>query len=175
MMLFTPSMTTESSQLAYIALGSNLGNSEIILHEVFRRLEVFSQKPLLRSSLWKTTPVDCPPDSPPFLNAAAVLDPFPGETPESLLEKLQFLEREFGRTPKIIHNEARPLDLDLLAFGTESRATPRLTLPHPRAHQRRFVLVPLAEIAPGLILPGQTKSATDLLASLRTDEQIEKA
>jgi 2-amino-4-hydroxy-6-hydroxymethyldihydropteridine diphosphokinase len=102
------------------------------------------------------------------------LFPCENETPESLLAKLQTLEKEFGRTPKKILNEPRPLDLDLIAFGNEIRNSPELILPHPRAHLRKFVLAPLAEIAPGFILPGQKKSVRELLEELRTDEVVEK-
>ena len=73
-----------------------------------------------------------------------------------------------------MRNEPRPLDLDLLAFGGETRATPALTLPHPRAHQRRFVLAPLAELAPDLVLPGQARSVAALLAALRSDEALRR-
>jgi 2-amino-4-hydroxy-6-hydroxymethyldihydropteridine diphosphokinase len=69
-------------------------------------------------------------------------------------------------------NEPRTLDLDLIAFGAEIRNTPKLVLPHPRAHQRRFVLQPLAEIAPDLVLPRQTKAVLELLAELQTDEAL---
>jgi len=70
-----------------------------------------------------------------------------------LLQKLRALEKEFGRTSKKVLNEPRSLDLDLIAFGTETRNSPELILPHPRAHLRRFVLQPLGEIAPDFILP----------------------
>ena len=69
-------------------------------------------------------------------------------------------------------NEPRPLDLDLIAFGTETRDRPELILPHPRAHLRRFVLQPLSEIAPDLILPGQAKSVLDLLCDLPEAETV---
>ena len=85
------------------------------------------------------------------------------------MRKLQALEKEFGRQRKKILNEPRPLDLDLIAFGREVRASPELTLPHPRAHKRRFVLQPLSEIAPGLRLPGQSKTVGELLAALAPD------
>jgi 2-amino-4-hydroxy-6-hydroxymethyldihydropteridine diphosphokinase len=156
----------EAGGLAIIAFGSNLGDSARILQEASLKLQQFSDEPLLRSSLWQTTPVNCPPGSPMFLNTVAGLVPRAGETPESLLAKLQALEKEYGREEKKVPNEPRPLDLDLIAFGSETRATDRLTLPHPRAHLRRFVLQPLAEIAPDLILPGQTKTAAQLLADL---------
>jgi 2-amino-4-hydroxy-6-hydroxymethyldihydropteridine diphosphokinase len=82
------------------------------------------------------------------------------------------LEVEFGRQPKLILNEPRPLDLDLIAFGGETRNSPKLVLPHPRAHLRRFVLQPLSEIAPELILPGQSKTVVQLLAKLPADETV---
>jgi 2-amino-4-hydroxy-6-hydroxymethyldihydropteridine diphosphokinase len=84
------------------------------------------------------------------------------------------LEKEFGRKPKKILNEPRPLDLDLIAFGNESRSTADLTLPHPRAFQRGFVLQPLAEIAPELILPGQRKSIAQFLHELPPGEEIKR-
>lgn len=151
---------------AIVALGSNLGDSARVLRDAMARLQDFSDVPVSRSSLWQTTPVDCPPGSPQFLNAVIGLAPRTAETPESLLEKLHALEEEFGRLPKKILNEPRPLDLDLIAFGNATRETPSLTLPHPRAHQRRFVLAPLNEIAPDLILPGQTQTVAELLAEL---------
>jgi len=162
-------LQTPQSALAFIALGSNLGDSPQILRDAMARLQVFSDAPLLQSSIWQTSPVDCPPGSPPFLNAVVGFFPQKKETPETLLIKLQDLEKVFGRTPKKILNEPRPLDLDLIAFGTERRASTQLTLPHPRAHQRRFVLQPLCEIAPDLILPGQTQTVAQLLASLPVD------
>jgi 2-amino-4-hydroxy-6-hydroxymethyldihydropteridine diphosphokinase len=149
-----------------IALGSNLGDSRRILESAMDRLQSLSPAPLLRSSLWRSAPVDCPPGSPDFVNAVVGLMPFPEETPETLLSALQAIEREFGRRPKQVHNEPRPLDLDLIVFGQELRDSPVLTLPHPRAHQRRFVLGPLAEIAPELRLPRQTGTVSHLLARL---------
>lgn len=116
--------------------------------------------------MWETEPVDCPPGSPPFVNAIVGLVPRLDETPGSLLAKLQALEKDFGRQAKKVLNEPRPLDLDLIAFGSETRAGKELTLPHPRAHQRRFVLQPLSEIAPDLILPGQKKTVLQLLDEL---------
>ncbi len=153
-------------RLAFIALGSNLGDSSGIILTAFERLESLSAAPLLRSSLVKTMPVDCPPGSPPFINAVAGLHPHPGETPQSLLHRLQELEKEFGRQPKKIHNEPRVLDLDLIAFASQIVNSRGLILPHPRAHLRRFVLQPLNEIAPDYVLPGQSESVRELLLSL---------
>jgi 2-amino-4-hydroxy-6-hydroxymethyldihydropteridine diphosphokinase len=165
---------SEFQKLVFIALGSNLGDSRKILLGATARLQSFSGAPILKSSLWQTSPVDCPPDSPKFLNAVVGLNPLTGEMPESLLAKLQALEKEFGRSAKTILNEPRPLDLDLIVFGTETRSSTHLALPHPRACERRFVLKPLAEIAPDLILPGQTQTVAQLLAALDDSESCEK-
>ncbi len=129
---------------------------------------------MLRSSLWRSTPVDCPPGSPQFLNAVVAWTLPRVGTPEGLLESLQALEREFGRRPKLVLNEARPLDLDLILWGDEVRSTERLVLPHPRAHVRQFVLRPLAEILPSLQLPGRQETVASLLLILRSDEALER-
>ncbi len=151
------------SALALVALGSNLGDSPALLRQAMAQLERISAAPLLRSSLWRTIPVNCPAGSPLFVNAAVGLVPLPGETPETLLAKLQELERDFGRRPKKVLNEPRPLDLDLIAFGAEQRSSPALTLPHPRARERAFVLRPLVEIVPDFILPGERRTIRELL------------
>lgn len=164
----------KSTEIAIVAVGSNLGDSRVNVLRAFDRLESFSARPILRSSLWETTPVDCPPDSSAFVNAVAGLVPLDGETPETLLQKLQALEREFGRRPKQVHNEARPLDLDLICFGPEIRHDSVLTLPHPRAYQRRFVLQPLAEIAPELVLAGQARTVRELLTTLPEDSSMRR-
>jgi len=157
----------ENSRLAYIALGSNLGESELILASIIPRLQSLSTSHIISSRWIRTRPSKCPPGSPDFLNGVVAIRPLPGETPESLLAKLQELEKEFGRTPKKETNEPRPLDLDLITFGEERRDTPHLTLPHPRAAQREFVLQPLAEIAPDLVFPGQTENVISCLSKLR--------
>jgi 2-amino-4-hydroxy-6-hydroxymethyldihydropteridine diphosphokinase len=154
------------SEWAFVALGSNLGDSADIVRRALAKLQALSGAPLLRSSLWQTTPVDCPPGSPRFINAIAALRPRRGETPATLLRRLQKLETAFGRTRKKILNEPRRLDLDLIAFGSHVVQSPGLELPHPRAHRRAFVLQPLAEIAPDLILPGQTRTVRELLRRL---------
>jgi 2-amino-4-hydroxy-6-hydroxymethyldihydropteridine diphosphokinase len=163
-----------NSKLAIVALGSNLGDSSRIILDAMTRLQHFSNQPILKSSLWQTSPVNCPPGSPLFVNAVVGFMPHADETLELLHEKLRKLEREFGRLPKKVLNEPRLLDLDLIAFGTETRNTPDLVLPHPRAHLRRFVLQPLSEIAPDLILPGQNKTVLQLLAELSSDEVLKR-
>ena len=160
--------------LAYIALGANLGHSRLNILNAMDRLQEHSVEPLLRSSLWQSAPVDCPPNSPPFINAAVGLTPRADEAPESLLALLQSLERQFGRGPTVVKNEPRRLDLDLIAFGSSVRHLQNLEVPHPRAHLRRFVLQPLNEIAPDLILPGQLKTVSQLLADLPADLSVRK-
>ena len=157
---------------AFIALGSNLGDSPRLVSSAMDQMQQLSLKPLLRSSLWRSDPVDCPPGSPPFINAVVGLVPRPAETPESLLNALQALEKEFGRQPKTLLNEPRALDLDLIAFGPATRQTRPLTLPHPRAHLRRFVLEPLAEIAPDFVLAGQRKRVRQLLKELGNEQSV---
>jgi 2-amino-4-hydroxy-6-hydroxymethyldihydropteridine diphosphokinase len=160
--------------MVFVALGSNLGDSRHIILEAMARLQNLSGQPMLKSSLWQTSPVNCPPGSPMFVNAVVGLEPCEGETPESLLQKLRHLEKEFGRHAKKVLNEPRPLDLDLIAFGSEIRNIPELILPHPRAHQRQFVLQPLSEIAPELVLPGQGKTVGQLLAGLSSVEVLKR-
>jgi 2-amino-4-hydroxy-6-hydroxymethyldihydropteridine diphosphokinase len=155
-----------AEELAIVALGSNLGDSRQIMAAAISELRVLTEGALLWSSFLETEPVDCPPCSPKFLNAVVAFRPRRSETPHSLLGKLQRLEKKFGRQTKVVLNEPRPLDLDLIAFGSRRETSPELTLPHPRAHLRRFVLQPLAEIAPKLVLPGQSKTVSELLAQL---------
>ncbi len=159
-----------NTPVAYIALGSNVGDSPCILRRAMDQLEKISLNPLKRSSLWQTTPVDCPPGSPTFVNAVVGLTVQLGETPSTLLSKLLAIEKEFGRRPKKVLNEPRRLDLDLIAFGDETSTRPELILPHPRAHERRFVLQPLNEIAPDLQLPGHRRNVSQLLAALVSKE-----
>jgi len=102
--------------LCLISLGSNLGDPVSNIQQAFSELQRLSDDPIRKSSLWQSTPVDCPPGSPDYINAAAAFEPLENETPESLLAKLQQIETQFGRQPKTTLNEPRPLDLDLIAF-----------------------------------------------------------
>jgi len=167
-------MRVVADQLAVVALGSNLGDPPANVLRAIERLQAFSDSPVLKSALWQTAPVDCPEGSPLFVNAVVGWVVRTEETPESLWTKLRELEKEFGRRPKKLLNEPRPLDLDLIAFGQETRATEYLTLPHPRAHARRFVLAPLSEIAPDLVLPGQHMSVAQLLRHLPQDPTVRR-
>ncbi len=163
-----------SRHTVIIALGANLGDPVQQVRDAIQILSGWSDGPVRVSSLWQSTPEDCPPGSPSFINAVIALVPRTNETPESLLPRLQHLEREFGRRQKVVHNEARPLDLDLVSWGQEVRQSPELTLPHPRAHRRRFVLAPLAELAPNLLLPGQSETVAELLSRAAPDPALRR-
>ncbi len=157
-----------------VALGANLGDPVAAVTDAFEALAPFAEGPMLRSPLYWSSPVDCPPGSPLFVNAVAVFRPRAGESPEAFLEATQDLERQAGRRPKHVVNEARPLDLDLIAWGRERRNGDRLILPHPRAHLRRFVLAPLADLLPDGILPGQTMTVARLLEQLPADPLLRR-
>lgn len=135
---------------AYVGLGANLGDARGTLLAAWQALSALADcRPVACSSFYRTAPVEA--TGPDFINAVAVLDT--GLTPEALLAELQAIELRFGRE-RPYRNAPRTLDLDLLAMGEQVRGTPVLTLPHPRLHQRAFALVPLAEVAPNLMLPG---------------------
>ena len=149
-----------------IGLGSNLGDR--IAHMKSARAFVFSlheaDAPPACSPLYETEPVGCAEGAGPFLNAVAGIESALG--PEDLLRRLRGFERENGRIESAIKNASRTMDLDLLCAGDLRISTPALTVPHPRMTARRFVLQPLADIFPELVLPGQSQAASALLAAL---------
>lgn len=133
----------------YLGLGSNLGDRLAALEEALDRLRVFGFNATERSSIWQTEPVGGPPQG-WFLNAVAA-----GETtlgPEELLQACLDTEGAMGRV-RAERNGPRLIDVDILFFGLERREGPDLVIPHPRLHERRFVLEPLHEIAPALRHP----------------------
>jgi 2-amino-4-hydroxy-6-hydroxymethyldihydropteridine diphosphokinase len=156
--------------MAFVGLGSNLdsryGSPRDTVQAAMTRIATWSAQPLHRSSLWQTDPIDCPPGSPQFINAVVGLVPAVDESPHSLLERLLALEQQFGRRRSGTVNAARSLDLDLISFGARTVADVKLRLPHPEAHRRGFVLLPLAEIAPDLRLAGQSRTVAELVAAL---------
>src|SRR5690606_13076768 len=138
-----------------------------------------SAVPVLLSSLWQTTPVDCPPGSPVFINAVAAIIPLDTfsrdhEGALELLHALQGVEADFGRVRGDQVNAPRTLDVDLLCWGDLVLETTVLTLPHPRMLERRFVLEPLAQIAPGLVPPGGEQPITAILAELPAQGEIQR-
>ena len=160
--------------LILVGIGSNRGDSIGIVLESIERLRGFGNGEFRSSSLWRTSPVDCPPDSASFVNAVVAFEPCDGLDPEALLAALKELEREYGRGPTQVRNAPRELDLDLLAYGDETRMTPQFVLPHPRATERRFVMAPAAEIVADLRWPGTDATVADLLGRIDDDETVER-
>lgn len=151
-------------QTAYIALGSNVGDREKNLSHAISRLSAIDGVEVQRvARAIETAPVDCPPGSGPFLNSAAELRI--DLTIRKFFEHLVSVEKAMGRA-RSIANSPRTIDLDLLLFGDEIHESPHLSVPHPRLHERAFVLIPLAEIAPQAVHPIFKKSVRELLAEL---------
>ena len=135
---------------AYVGLGANLGDLRRTLSEALTELAALPQTSLAAvSSAYRSAPVEA--GGPDFLNAVAALDT--ALAPEALLDALQAIELGHGRERPYV-NAPRTLDLDLLVYGDTTVLTPRLSVPHPRLHQRAFVLLPLLELTPNLDAPG---------------------
>ncbi|MGB8353883.1 MAG: 2-amino-4-hydroxy-6-hydroxymethyldihydropteridine diphosphokinase [Chthoniobacteraceae bacterium] len=149
-----------------IALGSNIGDRLENLRQARKELLAIPNitgEPLC-SKVYETEPVNCEPDSAPYLNAVVEID-YDGH-PISLLDELQGLEKKMGRPSKRPRNAPRTIDLDILYAGNLTLANEEIMIPHPRLHSRRFVLAPLNDIRPDLILPGYHDSISALLAKL---------
>lgn len=149
---------------AYIGLGSNLDGPAGQVERALRELDALPQTRLVaRSRLYRTAPWGgiAQPD---FINAVAALDT--GLDARSLMRALLEIEHRAGRRRDGERNGPRVLDLDLLLYGDEQIAEAELHVPHPRLHERAFVLVPLAEIAPDLVVPGQG-TVQNLVAGLK--------
>lgn len=154
--------------ISYVALGSNLGDRWATLAAAVRRLRAEPGVRVVASSAFhETAPVNCPPGSGEFLNAVAAVET--DRSPHDLLQLLLRVERQFGRV-RSEPNSPRTLDLDLILYGDFVIDTPDLTLPHPRMHQRAFVLAPLAEVAPDAVHPVLKKTVRELLAAVATDD-----
>lgn len=124
-----------------IALGSNLGDRAYNLRRAMAALPI---RVVRVSAFLETEPVDAPPGSPRFLNAVVV--GYTSLAPEALLDALLALERRLGRVRRGRRNQPRTIDLDLILHGATRRRSRALTLPHPRAHEREFVMVPLRSV-----------------------------
>jgi 2-amino-4-hydroxy-6-hydroxymethyldihydropteridine diphosphokinase len=146
-----------------VALGSNLGDRLENLRAARKAMFGLSnmKPPILSSAIYETEPVDCEPGADKFLNAVIEFDYEGG--PASLLEQLMRIEQAQGRRRDHPKNVSRTIDIDLLYCGDHNIEDERLQLPHPRMHLRKFVLQPLSDIRPELILPGQTKTVNELL------------
>lgn len=154
--------------LAYVALGANIGDPAAQLNLAVAALDALpATRVLAVSPYYRSAPVGYT-DQPDFTNAALSLET--ALDAEALLQALLQIEANLGRQ-RTFRNAPRPLDLDLLLFGDEAREQPHLTLPHPRMHERAFVLLPLSDIAPDLAVPGHGSVASLLSALDRSDLQ----
>ena len=143
---------------AFIGLGANLGDARATLQAALTELALLPQTVLhSSSSIYRSAPVDS--SGPDYLNAVAWLDT--RVEPHTLLAELQRIEQAHGRE-RPYHNAPRTLDLDLLLYGEQHINSATLTVPHPRLHERAFVVRPLAEISPERVIPGFGR-ARDLL------------
>lgn len=155
---------------AFLGLGSNLGHRLALLQSGRDRLLASPALVLEQaSSLYESAAQDAPPDSPPFLNA--VLQVRTTLDPRQLLQHCLAIEIEHGRT-RPSPNAPRTLDIDLLLYGATVIDEAGLRVPHPRLHQRDFVLVPLRELAPGLIHPGLNQSISALVEALPSGSDL---
>jgi 2-amino-4-hydroxy-6-hydroxymethyldihydropteridine diphosphokinase len=154
--------------IAYIGLGANLGDRMTALQMAIQRLKTLGEIVGV-SSLYETEPVGYL-EQPSFLNAVVALDS--ALAPADLMDALLGIERDLGRA-RSFPNAPRTLDLDLLMVDDVILDTPELILPHPRLHERAFVLVPLAEIAPQLAHPGSGMSMRELLHTLPDQGGVE--
>jgi 2-amino-4-hydroxy-6-hydroxymethyldihydropteridine diphosphokinase len=148
-------------KLIYLSLGSNLGDRAANLERAIEALSEIGVRVLRRSSIYETEPVDFPAQ-PWFLNC--VVEAETSLVPRRLLEELQAIERKLG-SRKLVPRGPRIIDLDVLFYESAVIQESGMDIPHPRLAERRFVLVPLAELAPGLRHPVLRKTAAELLAA----------
>jgi 2-amino-4-hydroxy-6-hydroxymethyldihydropteridine diphosphokinase len=152
----------------YLGLGSNVGDRRAELEAAVRELPAHGVDVLASSSVYETQPVGLVLDQRDFYNACISVETDLG--PEELLDACKAVERSRGREAGGVRHGPRPIDVDVLLLGSVQYRSDRLTLPHPEVTSRRFVLVPLLELDPGLTLPDGARLA-DALAALGGEDQ----
>jgi 2-amino-4-hydroxy-6-hydroxymethyldihydropteridine diphosphokinase len=163
------SCVSKSCVSAGIALGSNLGNRLRHLQDARDLLlRIADPGSLLQAPIYQTEPVACPPESPDFYNTVVEIR-YAGSA-HDLLHATQAIESRLGRIASPERNAPRIIDVDLLYFGDQRIKDEQLELPHPRLTSRRFVLQPLADIRPDLLLPGDQVSIAEHLRHLDSQE-----
>jgi 2-amino-4-hydroxy-6-hydroxymethyldihydropteridine diphosphokinase len=155
--------------LVYLSLGSNVGDREAQLQDALAKLAAVGSV-VATSSFYETEPVEFT-RQPWFLNCAIALET--NKTPEQLMAAILRIEEEMGRR-RVQKKGPRSIDIDILLFGDTIINYPELTIPHPAMHQRRFVLEPLAEIAPELLHPVLKKTIGELLDSLPPGQVVKR-
>ena len=155
-------MRAEVTETGYLGLGSNEGDRRAHLEGAVRALPAHGIVVTASSSVYETEPVGEVLEQREFFNACVRMRT--GLPPEELLDACKAVERTLGRLPGGIRHGPRPIDVDLLLLGAVVLRTERLTLPHPEVLARRFVLVPMLELDPGLVLPGGARLADALAA-----------
>jgi 2-amino-4-hydroxy-6-hydroxymethyldihydropteridine diphosphokinase len=161
--------------VGYLGLGSNLGDRRTYLQAAVEDLWAHGVAVLASSSVYETEPVGEVIDQPPFLNACVEVET--ALEPEPLLDACKAVEAALGRTPEgpaYVRHGPRPIDVDVLLLGDATYGSERLTIPHPELTARRFVLVPLAELAPRVEIPGAGR-AVDCLAALAPVHDVRRA
>jgi len=148
------------SRTGYLGLGSNVGDRRANLQAAIGALPAHGVRVLASSSTYDTEPVGEVLDQPEFLNACIRIET--ALDPEDLLDACKAVERELGRRAGGVRHGPRPIDVDVLLLGDETHRSVRLSLPHEQVTSRRFVLVPLLELAPDLTVPGAGSAAAAL-------------
>ena len=150
-----------------LSIGANLGDRIANLDAIHFEIAALSDLSIIAESfIYETDPVGVPAEfaAIAFLNTVIIVES--NSNPSELVVRFQAIEEQLGRTPATERNTPRPVDIDIIYAGALQLDTHELTIPHPRWHDRRFVVQPLADVRPALVLPGETRTVHEILLSL---------